>query len=389
MNKIKHALYLFRSLGFIQSIKFAATLPVRFFNRYFESSLRIKTTIRSHQRIWDTVNSSIIKNLTPLSAGIKKEAYLLYSKFNLKPNLLWHQLFITLNKKHSAAYISEDLLYNYIEPHLNQESVVSAFADKNNYNRFFPAIKQPRTIIRYVNGSYFTSDYAYISQTEASQLISDEPNPVLFKPSKESGQGRNIFKLFVKDSVLWVDKRQIESITDLNQIAPKGFIVQEIISQHKEIEDIYPFSVNTVRLITLRLHGEIIVLNTILKIGNNSHYLDKMAFGGLCCGINKNGELYPFAYDNSFNLHSTHPQTGAVFKEKKIPGYERLKQEVIEAHRTLTHLNMISWDFAIGKDEEPILIEMNLQAQGIMYQQAIFGPLFGNYTNDVIELVTR
>lgn len=387
MNKIKHAHYLFRNLGFIQSIKYAATLPVRFLNRYFEGSLRIKATIRSHQKIWNTFNSSSIKNLNPLSAALKKEALSLYSKFNLKPNLLWHQFFITLNKIPNPAYISEDLLYNNIEPSLNQKSAVFAYSDKNSYNRFFPEIKQPRTVLRYICGEYYNAAYIQISEAEAYQLISAESNLVLFKPSIESGQGRNIFKLYVKDNVYWLDKKQIHSLADLNRIAPKGYIIQEIVSQHKKLEEIYPFSINTVRCITLRLRGEIIFLHAILKLGNNSHYLDKMAFGGLCCGIDESGNLYPFAYDATFKKHSKHPQTKIAFKEKKVPGFDLLKQQAIEAHKKLPYFNMISWDFAIGTDEELILIEMNLRAQGILYQQAILGPLFGKYTDDVIELV--
>lgn len=50
---------------------------------------------------------------------------------------------------------------------------------------------------------------------------------------------------------------------------------------------------------------------------------------------------------------------------------------------------MISWDVAIDKDAEPVLIEANLQIGDIDILQPVNGPLFGDLTEDVLKEVFR
>lgn len=302
---------------------------------------------------------------------------------------MWHRFFITLNKVYSPAYISEDLFYTRIEPRLNQTAHTTSYSDKNGYNRLFPDIKQPGTILRFMNGSFFDQNYASVSQEAASKILLEKNDPCLFKPSIDSGQGRNIFKLTNRQGDLLIDDSRAVTLNELKIIAPKGFIIQEIVSQHRDIADIYPHSLNTIRIITLRIDGKVVVLNAMLKIGNSGHYLDKMAFGGLCCGINKNGRLYSYAYDNRFKRHKAHPHSDVVFDGKAIPGFQKITGCITEAHANIPYFEMISWDMAVCPDKEPVLIELNLRAQGIMYQQAIFGPLFGEYTNELIDKLSQ
>ena len=46
---------------------------------------------------------------------------------------------------------------------------------------------------------------------------------------------------------------------------------------------------------------------------------------------------------------------------------------------------MASWDLAIDKNGEPVLIEVNLMYQGIGFLQINNGPLFGDYTEDILD----
>jgi len=389
MNKLKNAVYLLRCLGFLGSLSFIIHLVPRYFGRFTEGAMTIKTIIRSHQKIDNTFRQSIIKNLPELPASLTKQAYTLYSDFNLKPNLLWHRFFISLNHVKSPAYISEDLFYTQIEPNLNQTDHSTAYSDKNGYDRLFTDIQQPRTILRFMNGSFFDRNYSIVSEESALKMLLAEIHPVLFKPSIDSGQGRNIFKLTVNSGTVTMDGGRTVTLKELKKTAPTGFIIQEILSQHHEISEVYPDSLNTIRIITLRLNNEVFVLNAILKMGNGGHFLDKMAFGGLCCGINNNGQLFPYAYNSRFKKYERHPQTKVVFEGKSIPGYQKLTATVTKAHSGIPYFNMISWDMAVSPDKEPVLIELNLRAQGILYQQAIFGPLFGERTEVLIAQLSQ
>ena len=48
---------------------------------------------------------------------------------------------------------------------------------------------------------------------------------------------------------------------------------------------------------------------------------------------------------------------------------------------------MISWDFAVDINAEPILIEINLRFQGINGGQLCNGPLFGDLTDEILREV--
>ena len=53
----------------------------------------------------------------------------------------------------------------------------------------------------------------------------------------------------------------------------------------------------------------------------------------------------------------------------------------------LGHFRVVSWDIAVGANYEPILIEFNAFTQSIDYHQLNNGPLFGEFTDEVIGLV--
>ncbi len=44
---------------------------------------------------------------------------------------------------------------------------------------------------------------------------------------------------------------------------------------------------------------------------------------------------------------------------------------------------MVSWDIAINKNGEPVLVEFNVISQGIFFQHS-YGPLFGDYTEQIL-----
>jgi len=58
-------------------------------------------------------------------------------------------------------------------------------------------------------------------------------------------------------------------------------------------------------------------------------------------------------------------------------------------HHRLMHFDLVSWDIAINKNNEPVLIEYNLSYQGTINSQIANGPLFGDLTDDVLAEVVR
>ena len=46
---------------------------------------------------------------------------------------------------------------------------------------------------------------------------------------------------------------------------------------------------------------------------------------------------------------------------------------------------LISWDFTVGEDGEPVFIEMNLKYGGTMYHQLSSGPFFGEDSDEILD----
>lgn len=58
-----------------------------------------------------------------------------------------------------------------------------------------------------------------------------------------------------------------------------------------------------------------------------------------------------------------------------------------ECHPRIGNFRLVSWDIAIDKNGNAVLIEANMRKGGINFHQFNNGPLFGNLTERVLEEV--
>ena len=106
----------------------------------------------------------------------------------------------------------------------------------------FPYIKQPRTILRNSNHSFYDGSGKIISFNQAKSLLESETRFVI-KPAIYSGEGIDIF-FYEKDDCHDMDFQiMMESYGS-------DYIVQEVITQHEVLANIHPSSLNTIRVIS-------------------------------------------------------------------------------------------------------------------------------------------
>lgn len=60
---------------------------------------------------------------------------------------------------------------------------------------------------------------------------------------------------------------------------------------------------------------------------------------------------------------------------------------VTQLHEKLIYFDLVSWDLAIDDAGNPLVIEINLKDQGISSHQVVNGPLFGEFTDQVLEQI--
>lgn len=104
-------------------------------------------------------------------------------------------------------------------------------------------------------------------------------------------------------------------------------------------------------------------------------------------------EFYKSFYDTKCNRWTRHPQ-GAIFKGIQIVGYHQCVDLVKSLAGRLNSISkLISWDFAIGVDGAPIIIEANYTYGQFDFHQLCNGPILQELTeterDNVLHLVFK
>lgn len=310
---------------------------------------------------------------------------LFWEKHGLHASTLWHKAYIGVNGIEDHRYIPEDIFYVFIEPRLNRKDLYHAYVDKNNYDKLFPGAITPKTILRNINGRYYDGNYEGIESDKVCDYLEKHRGVYITKPSIDSSGGKNVLKLHIDSLKIVMDGKNVR-IRDIEKFIPRDYLIQEFLQQHAFLNTIYPHSVNTMRVITLRINNTIHTLKAIVKFGAGCHYVDyNVHCGGVNCGLDDEGKLGKFAVDKYFRTYPRHPDTDYIFENTCIPHFPSVLAFAKNLHRYLLYFDMVSWDIAIDKNGCPVLIELNLINQGFSFIQVHHGPLFGDFTDELLD----
>ncbi len=156
-----------------------------------------------------------------------------------------------------------------------------------------------------------------------------------------------------------------------------GYILQERVLQCAKESEMYPRSVNTLRVITVMKPGQEPYLFTMMhRFGTKkSGDIDNWAVGGLAIKVNKDGYLDELGYYkyNHGTTTTVHPDTGVVFKDYKVPMLDEAIALALKAHKYFYNIHSIGWDIAMT-DNGPVFIEGN-ENWGIPVFQTLDRPM--------------
>lgn len=136
----------------------------------------------------------------------------------------------------------------------------------------------------------------------------------------------------------------------------KQFLIEEEIIQHKELEKLNPYAVNSFRIVTLLKNGKVYILNNALRIN-----IDKEVSIGCqdaYMKLNENGTLASPVVDDLGNIFKKHPLTGQDLSKAKIPYVKEAFEMVRKAALIVPEIRYVGWDVAFTK-KGPILVEGN------------------------------
>lgn len=323
------------------------------------------------------------ENITKLTTEQQKEIRDYWGKisFAYPVSTEWHQLYSDRSGVFSAKYIPKELHYFFVEYGLIKFDYLRAFTDKNYLDLLFSEIKQPPTVVRCIQGLYYDSKYSPISFEEACALMCENaPNGIVIKHSIHSWGGKGIS--FFKQTMDTPYAQQV-----LSEYG-KNFIVQKVISQHPALAAIHSESINTMRIITILLDGELMILSACLRMGVGGSQVDNVSQGGVSCGIREDGRLRDIGHDRFGNKVLHHPN-GFHFEDCVVPNYDTVLDAVKLAAMRVPQFGVASWDFAVDETGTPVLIEYNVGKGGIDIHQFNNGPLYGDKTEKIIDHVFK
>jgi len=274
-------------------------------------------------------------------------------------------------------YLSDYIFFVHIIPLLNPQTAFKTLSEKILFPLLFPSVKQPRIIIGYYHHTFITGDYVPISIEQAIETILNYGKPIIVKPSINSHGGNNVaFYYNYNEETL---KAIFESYHK------KNYVIQEVIEQSSDMAIFNPTSLNTIRVTTLLMNGRCTVLSKMLRHGGPDMKIDNMTSGGFGVGIKNDGTL-TFATSDTDGIRKDVHITGFKYSSCKIPSFSSICKIATNLHHFTPQCCIIGWDFALDKNNTPILIEANFYHPEISSQQILEGqPIFGNRTQEVLD----
>lgn len=293
-------------------------------------------------------------------------------------NTKWHAYYHSLNNRKDIWYVPEDIFYLAVEPYLVNYDLALAYVDKNNYEKQFGTFNHPDTVLRYIKGRLYSPNLEQISENQALELLKNTFCSLIVKPTiRETGGGRGL-------RIFDLESNKTDILLFLKKCT-EDYIIQKKISQNCQLNEFNNSSVNTFRILTFRYDRTILHLSTIARFGRAKSAIDNITGGGVFVAVKKDGQFNDYGYFENYEKTDIHPDSMKPFKGTKIDGYEKAVSLCLNRHVHLPYFDLISWDIAIDKNNEPVMIELNLINQEINFHQVTSGALFGDYSEEVIR----
>lgn len=289
---------------------------------------------------------------------------------------LWHKVYAATNGQPSADYLPEDIFYNIFDNRLNPRHRKEVYKDKNHYDRLNWSCLPP-TIFRIINGRLFDSAYRMIDKRAALALAQAADLPeVVVKPTRDTSDGAG---------VQFLDQKGLADFVEAGARVRSDWIVQYPVIQHEAMAELQPYSVCTIRIITLRMGTDISAVSSIIRIGaGKSRVANVTASNGIAVGIQPDGRLRDFGCNYRLQRVTRHPERSYALDQVVIPSFEAVQKTCIELHHTIPELDLISWDMAVDHNGNPVVLEFNIRRQDINYNQVCNGPVLSPYIDAVL-----
>ena len=247
--------------------------------------------------------------------------------------------FWDLNHKQRDTYLTRFRSKKFIE-FMNDPAYDKYFDDKVVFNEVFKD---------YIGREFIDLDISSVE--EVADFCSRKTE--VFAKMKNLSCGKGCEKLQTAD---------FENVDNfVKYIMDKGFgTIEDVVKNHPDIDKLYPFSVNTMRMITfLDSKGKGHCVFSVFKMGINGRVVDNFGLHGPV-DIETGEFLYPaHSGDTTAGVHYTeHPYSHIPLLGYKVPYIRQAVEMVEKAATVIPQVRYVGWDVAITP-QGPVIIEGN------------------------------
>lgn len=140
-------------------------------------------------------------------------------------------------------------------------------------------------------------------------------------------------------------------------------VLEEEINEDPALAAIHPYSLNPLRVTTIRIGDDVHFFYPRISIGNNKSFITNASSGALVAGIDSaTGIIETNGFSEFREEYDVHPMTQVVFKGFQIPKWEEMKAMLTEAAKKLPTIRYVGWDVALS-DKGWCIIEGNFMGE--------------------------
>ena len=247
--------------------------------------------------------------------------------------------FYNMNDAQRATFVTRGV-NNTIVRRLNNPEYYHLVDNKNEFYEFF--------------NEYLHRGWLHFSTCSKEEFLAfmEGREQIIAKPSDLCcGQG--------------VDKLKVADFDSLDALYDylKGSgadLIEDVVVQHPAMAKIYPGSVNTIRVYTVRPEdGEPHVIYACIRMGNSDRPVDNINAGGMYAVVDlETGKIAGPACDKEFHVYERHPRSGTELPGYQIPMWDKVMDLCHAAAAKIPGMGYVGWDVAITEDG-PLFIEAN------------------------------
>ena len=183
-----------------------------------------------------------------------------------------------------------------------------------------------------------------------------ESNEEIFIKDSFGLCGKNIGVYNIKETDAHQLYNQLKSDSSIK------YLIESCMKQHDSIARLHPWSINTIRIVTLydKISDKVEIVCARQRIGNFKNRVDNFHQGGLCAVIDLDtGIISSVGYDKNGKQYVRHPLTQEIIPGFQEPNWEACKRFACKMAKIVPEVGYVGWDIVVLQDGSFAVIEGN------------------------------